>query len=110
MSKVGFDKYGKCPNCNTDWNIGDINEVLGRLDIFSHKTEYEVRKVAANYGWTEFNKGNFSGLEVINVDDSTIGKCSNMRCGHFFNLETGDEFSRLTDAVNNENKIERVEA
>lgn len=102
-----IDKYGKCPNCETDWNKGDIHKVLSNINMFAHKTDYDISKIAQNYGWTEFNKGNFSSLKLIEVEDKKIAQCSNIRCGHFFDLETGNEFVNLLDAYNNINKVER---
>ncbi len=105
-----MDKYGLCPNCSTNWNMGDIRQNLGNLSIFKHKSEYEVTKVAALYGWTEFNKGNFSSVIATTLEDSrTILLCPEVRCGHYFDSATGNEYDNLIDAINKENEIIREE-
>lgn len=103
-----LDKYGKCPNCNEDWNSGDIKKVVENINMFAHKTDYEVGKIAQSYGWTEFNKGSFSSLKIIHTDNSKdVGQCPNIRCGHFFDLDTANEYCSINDAINNINEIVR---
>jgi hypothetical protein len=102
-----LDKYGKCPNCDTDWNMGDIRNVLRKIETFSGKSDYELDKIAALYGWTEFNRSNFTALEVLTTEDNLkLGKCPNMRCGHYFNIDTGEEFSSLREVYNSKTEAE----
>lgn len=93
-----IDKYGKCPRCEENWNAGDIKTVLSKLSIFAHKSDYELSQIATKYGWSEFDKTNFSkASSVILEDGREIFKCPNIRCGHLFDSKTEKEYSSIYD-------------
>ena len=107
-----MNKNGLCPNCGIDWDMGDIKSVLEGVEIFSEKSKTDMNKIAGMYGWTEFNKGNFSNLLLVTVADmeTNIAKCPNIRCNHCFDIASGDEYANEEDALLKENKIERIKA
>jgi hypothetical protein len=55
-----------CPSCNADWRGQDIFEALKEVRDagrgYNGQTDEELKKMAANYGWTETNKKTFSRL------------------------------------------------
>lgn len=104
-----IDKHGKCPNCNTNWDAGDIKDNLRSLNVLSHKTEYELTKAASLYGWQEEKPIKFSKVSIIVLEDKAIlYKCPEIRCGHLFDANTGEEFEYLLEAKNSHYKIIEV--
>lgn len=91
-----IDKTGLCPNCKTDWNAGDILAELQKLDIFFLKNYKDMEKVAGNYGWKANSKSNLSKVKVYEYEDgTTLIECPNMKCGHVFNTNTGEEWDSM---------------
>lgn len=95
-----INKYGQCPNCKEEWNQGDIKQNISKLSLFGYKSDYEMSKIAGNYGWKEFSKTNFSRVSsIITEDGRELYKCPNIRCGYIFDSETEEEFDCLSDAL-----------
>lgn len=59
-----------CPHCGTDWDAGDIYEVLQKNPYYQDKTDEEVKIIAGYYGWSEENKIRFSN--IIGIEDPRI--------------------------------------
>ena len=97
-----IDKHGFCPNCSCNWDKGDVFEVISQLDAFSFKTYDSRVKIAGFYGWTVDNKIHFTSAIVHNVGNDTFIQCSNIRCGHVFNKDSGVEYVNLAAAKRDE--------
>ncbi len=102
-----IDKLGRCPNCNQNWDDGDTLTNLNKMDIFTHKLPADMLKIAAGLGYTETNKNKFSRVKVHERDRVILYECPNMRCGHVFNSETGEEYNSMYDYGRKE-KSEKV--
>lgn len=98
-----LSKYAHCPNCDANWNAGDIKRHLRGLSVFLHKSDYEIEKVAKSYGWRENKQTKFSITSGIILEDGReFVKCPNMRCGHIFNVNTGEEYDSIYSLYDNE--------
>lgn len=63
-----LDRYGKCPNCQAEWDGGDILNNLRRLQVLSEKTEEELVNIAfQGFGYQKSNPKNFSRVIAISV-------------------------------------------
>lgn len=98
-----LDKHGLCPACNTNWDSGDMLDVLGKLAVFANKRPDEVAKIASSYGWTPGNKARFSNVIIVTFPiapnrpaETTFYQCP--RCIVTFNALTGEKFNSLIDA------------
>lgn len=102
-----LDKHGTCPECNTNWDAGEILDTLARLNVFSGKTLNDVAKVANSYGWTQLNQARFSNVIIIMLPVTPIRRevvlyqCH--KCMSIFDRDTGEKFHTLTDAKNHYN-------
>jgi hypothetical protein len=78
-----MDKSGKCPECNCSWDNGDIFEKLQSIrnsgTAYVGKTDEELLKFAAAYGWTPENPTRFSRLIGVEVRGGYDG-VSKWRC------------------------------
>ena len=96
------NRHGSCPNCEDDWDGGDIYDELFKLDVFFMKPK-ETKLMAEKYGWTPENKKHFSnviGVEFEKHEEKTnLIQCPN--CRHVFNVLTGQHFVNLNEARNN---------
>lgn len=101
-----MNKLGVCPHCNTDWDGGDIYEVIVKLDVYTHKNAKEIKLLAESFGWSEFDKKHFTNVTVHTIEGITYFKCHNMKCGYVFNSETGEEFDSLNSAKNSNLKTQ----
>lgn len=90
MSKI--NKCGICPNCNTDWDDGDIMETISKLDVFVGKNNNSFKKLAANYGWDENTKTRFSKAKIVEINNEIFIQCSNNTCNHIFKANTGEYY------------------
>lgn len=67
-----IDENGNCPNCNCNWDGGDIYEHLKNHESYKSYSKKELRKTAGMYGWTPKTPPRFShliGLEYPEVYD-----------------------------------------
>lgn len=97
-----INKYGLCPNCKTNWNGGDIRQTIGKLNLFYHKSDKELDEVAAKYGWTEFNKSNFTRVVTTTLEDGRIlFTCPKITCSHIFDSVSEKEYDCMTNVLNN---------
>lgn len=103
---IPIDRNGECPNCEEDWDGGDMFEQLKRLDIFvlDHK---EAEKAAMKYGWTPENAKRFSHVISLQFSTNEVNNTSRVydfiecpQCRHVFNIETGQEFMNKNEARN----------
>jgi hypothetical protein len=92
------NRFGLCPNCATNWNGPDILESISMLACNNKKTEKELKAIAANYGWSEHNRTNFSNTISHEVDGKILLECPKMSCGHIFDRYTGEEYRNMFDA------------
>lgn len=93
-----INRFGLCPNCSTNWKGEDVLASISKLSCNSHKTEKELREMAANYGWTEDNKISFSNTISHEVNGRTLLECPKSTCGHIFNRYTGEEYRNMFEA------------
>lgn len=97
MPKI--DKHQNCPNCNHSWKGMDVVEYLRMMDVYTHKTEEELQKIAALYGWTKENPVAFSKAKIILRADNQgfLLQCPN--CKTVYDHETADTFENLQIAL-----------
>jgi len=93
-----INRFGVCPNCGTNWKGDDIFESISLLGCNSHKTEKELKDIAANFGWTEHNKTSFSNTISHEINGKTLLECPKLSCGHVFDRYTGEEYRNMFDA------------
>lgn len=93
-----INRFGLCPNCGTNWNGPDILESISMLSCNSHKNEAQLKAMAANYGWTEHNKTNFSNTISHEIDGKTLLECPKITCSHVFDRYEGIEYRNMFDA------------
>lgn len=94
-----LDRHGKCPNCDTSWDGGDILEHLTNMDVFTNKTPKEIEEIATNnYGWNPVDRPRFSKLIGHDLEEVSLMQCPNIRCCHVFDKETGQEYASVIDA------------
>jgi len=76
-----MDRLGKCPNpeCDQDWDGGEMIDHLLSLDIFGIKSVPEIANIAAIYGWTPQNKLHFSNVRVHTIEGNIILECPKCR-------------------------------
>lgn len=91
-----IDRYGDCPNCNTNWNKGDIYESLSKMDINLMKSATDILKLAGEYGWSPTNKKNFSSVNIIEVGYAIFYECPD--CNSVYNSTTGEQYKDLVQA------------
>jgi hypothetical protein len=96
-----IDRFGKCPNCGTNWNGGDVYEKLSNMSCHSTKKPAELKTLAGYYGWTEDNKTDFSNLITHELQGRHLLECPKITCGHIFDRETGQEFISIDRALKN---------
>ena len=60
-----LDKIGLCPACGYDWDGGDVYEVLRAMPSYADRTDEEVKKMAASFGW-------YDDLEAYRKDHTWI--------------------------------------
>lgn len=97
-----IDKLGTCPYCNESWAGENVYQHLNMMGIHSHKSDGEVRKLAHQFGYDERNPIKFSKVIVHEIQDTniTLYQCPNIRCSHFFNKDTGEEYASMIDFKN----------
>lgn len=93
-----IDRFGICPNCGTNWKGEDILDSISKISCNSHKTEKELRDLAANFGYTEHNKTLFSNTISHEIGGKILLECPKLSCGHVFNRYTGEEYKSMFDA------------
>lgn len=98
MTEDKIDRFGLCPNCQTSWKGKDVLEALSKLDCNKGKSDRELTKLAASYGWTEDNKICFSNTISHEIDGKTLLECPKITCGHVFDRYTGEEYRSMFDA------------
>lgn len=95
-----IDKLGCCPNCKKSWEGQDIKEALSMLSIHQHKSDSEMIKLAAQYGWTPENPTKFTAANIIELKyplvQFTLLECNN--CLHVFDIQSEIEFKNLAEA------------
>lgn len=97
-----INRWGICPNCQTSWKGNDVLEHLASLSCNAGKSHNEVKKLAANYGYTEDNKLNFSNLKSVETENNrNLLQCPKISCGHVFDRYTGLEYKSMYDAQKN---------
>lgn len=97
MEMKTIDKQGVCPNCETNWSGEDIYQTMRNLNVFQNISDFELKKMAGYYGWTEEKPTKFSKAVVYTIQDTPYLVCPNMRCGHVFNSKTGEEYESMYD-------------
>ena len=100
-----IDKHGLCPHCGVSWDGKDISDELNKLSVFANKNPRKIQEIAANFGYSEENRTNFSKVIVIEIEEGIFYKCPEMRCGKVYNSETGEEFDSIIEA---KQKIEEI--
>lgn len=98
--EVPIDRYGVCPNCNENWDGGNILHSLRDLDINMGKSIPDVMKLAEQFGWTSTNEKRFSTLIGIVFDVKKEDFCQCPGCKHVWNLNTGMHYSSTNEARN----------
>lgn len=99
MNKI--NKCGICPNCNENWDDGDIMEVISKLDIFVGKNSSSFKKLAANFGWNESNKTRFSKAKIVEtIDNEIFIQCHNNTCNSIFDTNTGEYYKNWQQVRN----------
>lgn len=96
--KDKINRFGICPNCGTNWKGEDVYEHLSSLGCNSHKTEKDLKELAANFGWTEHNKTNFSNTISHEIEGKTLLECPKLSCKHVFDRYTGEEYRNMFEA------------
>lgn len=115
-----IDKFGTCPNpdCQENWDGGDILDKLKAMDLYMDKPDEFVRRVAEQaYGYTKENPKKFSkaiqlqailedhkcppdnvrGLRLVNSSiEPTLIQCP--KCMNVWNAETGEHYPNLLEA------------
>lgn len=94
-----FNKHGHCPNCNTDFDGGDILQVLSNLSVFAGKGQKEVLKFATEtYGYTIENQRRFSNTIAFQLAHSgtVYYRCPSCRAvfdanSHRYVVETNEQ-------------------
>lgn len=85
-----LDNFDNCPNCNADWNGGDIAEELLKHNPDYYKDIAGAQKGARSYGWTPENKLQFKryiGVEIQGeYDGISYYQCPD--CGEYWNRFT----------------------
>lgn len=85
-----------CPNCNANWDAGDIYEVVKSNQLYSGWGDDQIKNTAYAFGWTEENKKQFSRLKnVTQTDGSHLWQCPD--CEAEWSQDTGEEVE-FTDA------------
>lgn len=109
MENNNLDRFGNCPSCGTNFDGGDIYEVISKLDIHMNKSAADMLKFAEiNYGYNSVNKKHFSNLIGVTLAGSEnkplpdFWKCPH--CGTIWDAETSKQFKNLNEARNQEDE------
>lgn len=112
----GNTKEGDCcPECEANWDGGDILEEFVRLkdeghNYYSNLSDDELIEAAGDYGWTPENKkrfGNLIGME-LSMDDPEhydgVSYWACPECGVAWCRWTGERSERFVELVEERNR------
>lgn len=106
MNKI--NRLGNCPSCGASWKGDSILDEINSLSVFKNRSNRDVLNIATSYGYNGDNTVTFSKTISIQIEGRHLIKCPEMKCGAIFDIETGEQFNTIEEAISPK-EIDKIE-